>query len=63
MKILFTLHAGEVVAGRHIEHKYKNVEVWVPTNDTGIDLLVTGKNKKSLSLQVKYSKAFPSGLK
>jgi hypothetical protein len=56
MKSLFTLHAGEIVAGEHIEHKYKNVEVWVPAKDTGVDLLITGKkNKKALSLQVKYS--------
>ena len=63
MKPLFTLHAGEVVVGEHIEHGYKNVEVWVPTKDTGVDLLITPKNhKKALSLQVKYSKNFPSGL-
>jgi len=56
MKSLFTLHAGEIVAGEHIEHWYKNVEVWVPAKDTGVDLLVTGKkNKKAISLQVKYS--------
>jgi hypothetical protein len=56
VKSLFTLHAGEIVAGEHIEHEYKNVEVWVPAKDTGVDLLITGKNnKKSLSLQVKYS--------
>jgi len=40
VKPLFTLHAGEVVVGEHIEHGYKNVEVWVPTKDTGVDLLI-----------------------
>jgi hypothetical protein len=63
MKPLFTLHAGEIVVGQHIEHNYRNVEVWVPTKDTGVDILVTGKkNKKAISLQVKYSKNFPFGL-
>jgi hypothetical protein len=62
MKVLFTLHAGEVIAGDYIERKYKRVQVWVPTKDTGIDLLVTGKNKKTLSLQVKYSRDFLAGL-
>jgi hypothetical protein len=62
MKPLFTLHAGEIVVGEHIEREYKNVKVWVPTKDTGVDLLVTNKNKKALSLQVKYSKNFESGL-
>lgn len=63
MKTLFSLHAGEIVTGEYIEREYKNVEVWVPTKDTGVDLLVRGKNnKKVLSLQVKYSKNFPSGL-
>ncbi len=56
MKSLFTLHAGEIVAGEHIEREFKNVEIWVPAKDTGIDLLITGKkSKKTLSLQVKYS--------
>jgi hypothetical protein len=56
VKSLFTLHAGEIVAGEHIEREYKDLEVWVPAKDTGVDLLITGKkNKKALSLQVKYS--------
>ena len=64
MKPLFTLHAGEIVTAEHIEHEFKKMNVWVPTKDTGIDILVTDKNnKKTLSLQVKYSKHFESGLK
>ena len=63
MRPLFTLHAGEIAVGTHIEHKYRKVKVWVPTKDTGVDLLVTtSKNKRALSLQVKYSKNFQSGL-
>ena len=35
------------------------VNVWVPSKDTGIDLLVTDKtNKNTTSLQVKFSKDF-----
>ncbi|MCP4601342.1 MAG: hypothetical protein GY847_12595 [Proteobacteria bacterium] len=68
MKPIFTIHAGEYLVGAHIENTYKNVNVWVPTKDTGIDLLVTdAKNQHSLSYQVKYSKDWlithiPSGL-
>jgi hypothetical protein len=58
MRPLFTIHAGEVLVGQHLEHKYKRkVNIWVPAKDTGIDLLVTDeKNKKMISLQVKFSK-------
>ena len=64
MKRLFNLHAGEIVVGEHIENAYKNVRVWVPTKDSGIDILVTDKNnKKTLSLQVKYSKDYTFELK
>lgn len=58
MKPLFTLHAGEVVTGDYIERTFKGVNVWVPTKDTGVDLLVSGKNKKVLYLQVKFSRDF-----
>ena len=58
MKPLFTLHAGEIVTGDYIERTFKRVNVWVPTKDTGVDLLVSGKNKKVLYLQVKFSRDF-----
>ena len=32
MKPLFTIHAGEFVAGDHIERTYRGVNVWVPMN-------------------------------
>jgi hypothetical protein len=42
-----------------IEEKFKNVNVWLPSKDTGIDLLLTDKsNKKMVSIQVKFSKDF-----
>jgi hypothetical protein len=59
MKPLFTVHAGEYLVGSHIERTYPRWNVWLPSKDTGIDLLVTdAKNRKSVSLQVKFSKDF-----
>jgi len=59
MKPIFTVHAGEYLAGSHIEENFKNCRVWIPSKDTGIDLLVTNRNNtKALSLQVKFSKDF-----
>ena len=60
MQPLFTVHGGEYLVGSHIEQHLRapngdKVNVWVPSKDTGIDLLVTDKaNKKTTSLQVKY---------
>ena len=59
MKPLFTVHAGEYLVGAHIEHTHPDWNVWLPSKDTGIDLLVTdAKNRKAVSLQVKFSKDF-----
>ena len=59
MKPLFTVHAGEYLTAEHIERNYPHLHVWVPTRDVGVDLLVSNpRNKKQLSLQVKYSKDF-----
>ncbi len=59
MKTLFTIHAGEFVVGDHIERKFRRVNLWVPSRDTGTDLLVTdSENKKAVSLQVKFSRDF-----
>jgi hypothetical protein len=59
MKPLFTVHAGEYLVGAHIERAYPRCNVWVPSKDTGIDLLVTdARNRKAVSLQVKFSKDF-----
>ncbi len=59
MRPIFSVHAGEYLVGTHIEEKYKNLNVWIPSKDTGIDLLVTDKtNTKTLSIQVKFSKDF-----
>lgn len=59
VKSLFTIHAGEFVAGDYIERTYRRVNVWVPVKDAGVDLLVSdGKNKRVVSLQVKFSRDF-----
>ena len=59
MKTLFTIHAGEFVLGDYIERRFRRVNLWVPSRDTGTDLLVTDlENEKSVSLQVKFSRDF-----
>jgi hypothetical protein len=59
MKPLFTVHAGEYMVGAYLERTYPRWNVWVPSKDTGVDLLVTDtRNRKAVSLQVKFSKDF-----
>jgi hypothetical protein len=58
MKPLFTIHAGEYLVGLHVQ-KSLRLNAWIPTKDTGIDLLVTDSdNLHAVSLQVKYGKDF-----
>jgi len=60
MTPLFTVHAGEYLVGTYIEDHFKNrLNVWIPSKDTGIDLLVTDRrNRCTASLQVKFGKDF-----
>jgi hypothetical protein len=59
MQPLFTIHAGEYLVADHIERTFRNTRVWIPTKDTGIDLLVTDRAmRRTLSLQVKYSRDY-----
>ncbi len=59
MKPMFTVHIGEYLVGDYIERAYPRWNVWVPSKDTGTDLLVTeAKNRKTVTLQVKFSKDF-----
>jgi hypothetical protein len=59
VKPIFTIHAGEYLVGSYIEGNFKNYNVWIPSKDTGVDLLITNKtNTKTVSLQVKFSKDF-----
>ena len=65
MRPIFTIHAGEFLVGEYIERKFKNLLVWIPSKDIGVDFLVTNKNDPSLSsisLQVKYSKDYKGTL-
>src|ERR1700676_4273925 len=59
VKPLFSVHAGEYLAGSHIERQFRNVNLWLPAKDTGVDLLVSDRaNRQTVSLQVKFSKDF-----
>jgi len=59
MKPIFTIHAGEYLVAAALEKKFRDYNIWLPSKDTGIDLLITNKtNTKTASLQVKFSKDF-----
>ena len=64
MKPIFTIHAGEYLVASHLEEKFKGLQIWLPSSDTGIDLLVTNpkfnaqNSVRAASLQVKFSKDF-----
>jgi hypothetical protein len=63
VKPIFSVHAGEYLVGTHIEENYKDLNVWLPSKDTGVDILVTDKaNGRTLSVQVKFSKDFLGSL-
>ena len=59
MRTLFTVHAGEYLVSAHIEQHFKRTHVWIPVRDTGVDLLVSDESdRRSISLQVKFSRDF-----
>lgn len=59
MRPLFTVHAGEFLVGEFIEKSFPNLDVWIPSKDTGIDLLVTNTAASTMvSLQVKLSRDY-----
>jgi hypothetical protein len=59
MRPLFTVHAGEFLVGEFIEECFPTLNVWIPSRDTGIDLLITNKqNSSTVSLQVKLSRDY-----
>jgi len=59
MRPLFTVHAGEFLVGEFIEKNFSTLNVWIPSKDTGIDLLVTNEmNSSTVSLQVKLSRDY-----
>ena len=61
MKPIFTIHEGEFLVGdfinRKLVHKF---DTWVPTKDSGVDILVTRNDwqGKAVGLQVKFSRDF-----
>jgi hypothetical protein len=59
MRPIFTIHAGEYLVASEIEKRFRDLRVWIPSKDTGIDLLVTDdRQNKMASLQVKFSKDY-----
>jgi hypothetical protein len=64
MRSIFSIHAGEYITGDFIEHKLKDnanrkLNVWIPSKDTGVDLLITNQsNSKMVTIQVKFSKDY-----
>jgi hypothetical protein len=59
MRPLFTIHVGEYLVGSYIEQHFRHVNVWLPSRDTGVDLLVSDSHsRRAVSLQVKFSKDF-----
>ena len=59
MRPIFTIHAGEFLAGDFIQRSFRRVQLWIPAKDTGVDLLVTdAASSESVSLQVKFSRDF-----
>src|ERR1051326_8027293 len=59
MKPLFTIHAGEFLVASYIEQKFKEYLVWLPSRDSGVDILLTDKHcKKTVSIQVKFSRDY-----
>lgn len=65
MKPLFTVHEGEFLVGDYINRNHgKKYEVWVPTKDEGVDLLVTRRKGKQrpVRVQVKFSRSFETKL-
>lgn len=57
MRPIFTIHAGGYLVATEIEKKFRDLRVWIPSKDIGIDLLVIdARQNKVASLQVKFSK-------
>lgn len=64
MKPIFTIHAGEYLFGEYIENTYKGkILAWLPSKVSGIDFLLSNPEKKTqVSIQVKFSKDFRTGM-
>jgi hypothetical protein len=65
VKPLFTIHEGEFVVGDYITRHLKKYEVFVPSKDSGTDLLVVPKGRRKgrpVRLQVKFSRSFEGAM-
>lgn len=59
MTPIFTVHAGEYLVGTYLEQKFPSCHVWIPSKDSGIDLLLTDAScSRAVPLQVKYSRDY-----
>ena len=59
MRPIFTIHAGEYLVATQIERAFPKLQIWIPSRDTGVDLLVTDPQQtKVASLQIKFSKDY-----
>jgi hypothetical protein len=59
MTPIFTVHAGEYLVGTHLERTFRGCRVWIPSKDSGIDLLLTDEScSRAVSLQVKFSRDY-----
>lgn len=59
MTPIFTVHAGEYLVGTHLERTFRSCRVWIPSKDSGIDLLLTDAScSRAVPLQVKYSRDY-----
>jgi len=57
MRPLFTVNAGEYLAGNELERR--GFVVWIPSKDTGVDLLLSDRRlKRVVPIQVKISRDF-----
>lgn len=59
MKPIFTIHAGEYLVGAEIERICTDYEIWLPSRDVGVDLLLRHKKTGATkTVQVKFSKSW-----
>lgn len=59
MTPIFTVHAGEYLVGSYLERELRNCRVWIPSKDTGIDMLLTNEScSRAVPLQIKYSRDY-----
>lgn len=49
MRPIFTIHAGEYLVANELERLFPHLRIWVPSKDTGIDLLVTDSSQNKLA--------------